>query len=334
MPAACRNSSSSPPRPKMKGSPPLRRTTFCPACAASSRRRLIASCPIPGCAFALADEHLLRVAARAVENVRADQFVVENHVRRLQRLQRAQGQQIRVARTGADKMHDPVAVRRGRRFEFTQQGLLPPCPCWPDEESRADRAVDHLFPEAADGNAALAQFTETLAIAAHPVREFADARRQDRFDLLAQAAAPAPARRRRSRSRPRHRRDRPRPGKMKVERSGRSTMLTGIFVRARERSDALIDLFSGRRNDGERAGEIVRIGLARDDLDLSRRNDAHARDRRRPRAPLREPAHIRAGRAQQAQLCDRGRARTDQHHASARQVEKDRQETHRQEISS
>ena len=89
-PASRRCSSSSPPRPKMKGSPPLSRTTLRPARAASTRRRLISSWPMPGCAAPLADEHLLGVAPRAVENLRRDQFVVEHNVGALQSMQRAQ----------------------------------------------------------------------------------------------------------------------------------------------------------------------------------------------------------------------------------------------------
>ena len=46
--AARRCSSSSPPRPNMNGSPPLSRTTLRPSRAASTRRRLISSWPMPG----------------------------------------------------------------------------------------------------------------------------------------------------------------------------------------------------------------------------------------------------------------------------------------------
>ena len=42
-PRSARASSSSPPRPNTKGSPPFRRTTLCPARASSSRMRLICS---------------------------------------------------------------------------------------------------------------------------------------------------------------------------------------------------------------------------------------------------------------------------------------------------
>lgn len=43
MPAAAATCSSSPPRPKMNGSPPLRRTTRLPCCASSTNSRLVSS---------------------------------------------------------------------------------------------------------------------------------------------------------------------------------------------------------------------------------------------------------------------------------------------------
>ena len=52
----------------------------------------------------LADEDPLGVAPRALEHRLADQPVVENHVRLLQQLQRAQGEQVRIAGPGADQV--------------------------------------------------------------------------------------------------------------------------------------------------------------------------------------------------------------------------------------
>src|SRR5215472_5734137 len=100
-PASRRYSNSSPPRPNTKGSPPLSRTTRRPARAAATRRRLISSCPMP--AAPLADEHLLGAASGAIEHGRGHQLVVEHHIGVRERMQRAQGQKIRIPRAGADQ---------------------------------------------------------------------------------------------------------------------------------------------------------------------------------------------------------------------------------------
>ena len=51
----------------------------------------------------LADQHLLRLAARKVEHVARDQIVKQDHVGGLQRAHRAQREQFRIARAGADQ---------------------------------------------------------------------------------------------------------------------------------------------------------------------------------------------------------------------------------------
>ena len=58
-----------------------------------------------GLSDAAADRHPRRIAARAIENFRRDQFIVKHHIGVLQRAQRLDGQQIRIARTGADQRH-------------------------------------------------------------------------------------------------------------------------------------------------------------------------------------------------------------------------------------
>ena len=134
-----------------------------------------------------------RIAAGAIEHFRRDQFVVEDDVGILQRAQRLDGQQIRIARTGADQRHpalglavvcapakaDGIGNILQRRFGFVAA---------PGENQRADRAVDHALPEAAAqrefGDAAVDRF----APAADEAGEIADPRRQHRLDALAHAA--------------------------------------------------------------------------------------------------------------------------------------------------
>ena len=64
-------------------------------------------------ALALADIDPLGVAAREIEHARPDQLVVDHHVGALDQPQRAQRQQIGIARPGADD-GDSAARRRGR----------------------------------------------------------------------------------------------------------------------------------------------------------------------------------------------------------------------------
>ena len=73
----------------------------------------------------LADENALGVAPRAPEHCLPDQAVVENHVRLLQQLQRAQGQQVGVAGPGADQvdlaeLRAAAGGRRGRELRGQQ----------------------------------------------------------------------------------------------------------------------------------------------------------------------------------------------------------------------
>ncbi len=73
----------------------------------------------------LADENALGVAPRALEHRLPDQAVVENHVRLLQQLQCAQGQQVRIAGPGADQvdlaeLRAAAGGRRGRELRGQQ----------------------------------------------------------------------------------------------------------------------------------------------------------------------------------------------------------------------
>ena len=146
-----------------------------------------------GLADAAADRNARGVAADAIENFGRHQFVVENDVGVLQRAQRLDGEQIRIARPGADQRHPALGLavlaragEGGRIGDFVQRlfGLVLAA----GEHQRADRAIDHALPEAAAqrefGNARMHRFAK----AADEAGEIADARRQHRFDALAHAA--------------------------------------------------------------------------------------------------------------------------------------------------
>ena len=63
----------------------------------------MASCPMPGLPTRRPTGDAHRVAAGAIENLRRDQFVVEHDVGVLQRAQRLDREQIRIARPRADQ---------------------------------------------------------------------------------------------------------------------------------------------------------------------------------------------------------------------------------------
>ena len=63
-----------------------------------------------GLADAAADRHARRIAAGAIENFRRHQFIVENHIGVLQRAQRLDREQIRIAGTGADQRHPALGL--------------------------------------------------------------------------------------------------------------------------------------------------------------------------------------------------------------------------------
>src|SRR5207302_4464323 len=63
-----------------------------------------------GLADPTADRNARGVAADAIENFRRDQFVVENYVGILQRAQRLDGEQIRIARPGSDQRHSALGL--------------------------------------------------------------------------------------------------------------------------------------------------------------------------------------------------------------------------------
>ncbi len=63
-----------------------------------------------GLSDAAPHRHARGIAARAIENFGRDQFIVKNNVGVLQRAQRLDGQQIRIARTCADQRHPALCL--------------------------------------------------------------------------------------------------------------------------------------------------------------------------------------------------------------------------------
>ena len=88
MPAARQASISSAARPNTIGSPPFSRTTRWPSRASFTISALMSSCRQRGAVAGLADQHAPGLAPRQLQDLRADQAVVENDVGRLQGAQR------------------------------------------------------------------------------------------------------------------------------------------------------------------------------------------------------------------------------------------------------
>ena len=109
MSCAASTSSSSPPRPKTNGSPPFSRATRLPARARLTSSSLMRCCCAVLAGF-LADEDAFGIAARPLQHPGADQAVVEDDVGLLQQLQRAQREQVRIARA----LHRSGRPRPGR----------------------------------------------------------------------------------------------------------------------------------------------------------------------------------------------------------------------------
>ena len=75
--------------------------------------------PAGGTAAGLADQHAPRLAPRQLEDLRADQPVVEDDVGRLQGAERLEGEQLRIARPGADE-GDRSAIAGPRKSQVSQ----------------------------------------------------------------------------------------------------------------------------------------------------------------------------------------------------------------------
>ena len=85
------------------------------ALARQAHQQLVDTLLLSAIADFLADEDPLGIAPCALEDRLGNQPVVENHVRLLQQLQRAQREQIRIAGTGADEVDLPGSAPRRRR---------------------------------------------------------------------------------------------------------------------------------------------------------------------------------------------------------------------------
>ena len=114
-PASAQASSSSPPRPKMKLSPPFSRTTRRPASPCSTSSSLIRSCGVNSPARDLGHVDHLDARGRLREHGQRRQPVADDHVRAPDRRQTGHGEQPGVAGTAADQGDVADAGRASRR---------------------------------------------------------------------------------------------------------------------------------------------------------------------------------------------------------------------------
>ena len=283
-----------------------------------------------GLADAAADRHARGIAAHAVENFRRDQFVVEHDVGVLQRAQRLDGQQIRIARTCADQRHPARRFARCQRAGkgngignlFQRRLSFAPAS---GKDQRADRAIDHPLPEAAAQRHLRNAVVHQFAPAADERGEIADAGGQHSFDALAHAA--------------RHDR-RSSAGAdgndhvAAIDDGGKNESrmreivhhIDGQTDRLGPRRHRNSDVAGARAQDGNDAGEIGRQRIAIRKLDP--RHIGSGKPAQIMLAVGREVADARASRRQQAQFRPRQIAGADQQHRSGLQVEKDWQESH------
>ena len=99
-------------------------------------------------ALDLADIDALGIAAHVVQDLRPDQLVVEHDVGLLHQAMGAEGQQIGIARTGADDI-DGAARGLGAIVQQVVGKMAVPSSSRPASTASADRAVEHFVPEAA-----------------------------------------------------------------------------------------------------------------------------------------------------------------------------------------
>ena len=118
MPASASASASSPPRPKMNGSPPLSRTTVRPRRARSISRRRISSWQYGMVGLLLAHVEPLGGGRRQIEQRGRGQVIVEDAVGERQNFAAFQGEEVGIAGTGAhqvDLAHEQYAARAAVR---------------------------------------------------------------------------------------------------------------------------------------------------------------------------------------------------------------------------
>jgi hypothetical protein len=283
-----------------------------------------------GLADTAADRHPGRIAAGAIENFRRDQFIVKHDVGILQRAQRLDGEQIRIARAGANQRHPALGLARYQRAgerggigDIGQRGF-----CFimaSGQNQRADRAIDHTLPETAAqqhlGNAAM----DLFAPAADEAGEIADPGRQHGFDALAHAAR-------------HHRRSAAgadRDNDVTAIDNGRKNergMLQIVHHIDRQadrpgpRRHRHADIAGAGTQDRNDATKIGRQGIALRKLDPRHVGGIQSADIMI--AIGRKPANPRARGRQQAQFRPHQVAGADKQHGTGLQIEKHRQESH------
>src|SRR5262249_52466346 len=101
----------------------------------------------------------------------------------------------------------------------------------------------------------------------------------------------------------------------------------GDAVAAGACGDLRVERVAGRRNDGHGIAQIGLERIANTDFEpaLSRQRQHRSRNA----DVAREPAHVRAGGTQQAQLAERGLARADNDDDASGGIEEHRKEPHR-----
>ena len=130
IPASASASTSSPPRPKINGSPPLRRTTVKPAPRPLDHHAADLFLRIRVHGFLFPDVDAFAILAGEIQQVLVGQVIVEHGIRKRQQLAAFPGDEIRIARTGANQInlaHDAqtrrVRFRAVHRFQNLRAAL-------------------------------------------------------------------------------------------------------------------------------------------------------------------------------------------------------------------
>ena len=133
----------------------------------------------------LADIDARRVAADEIQDARTDQPVVEHHVGALHQPQGAEGEQIGIARPGADQIDLADRLAAGRIVErgelVAQRGLGPGHVARHD--ALADDAFRNVLPEAAAAHAVADPLGDLGAEAAEKRGQIAEGRRDGALKL-------------------------------------------------------------------------------------------------------------------------------------------------------
>ncbi len=159
-----------------------------------AQQELMDALLLAGHARALADEDSLGVAPCTVEHFRTHQAIVEDHIRLLEQLQRAQGEEIRVPGSGADQEHltERALTVRAPAAHQLRAAQLPivgshGSPLIPGNDAARDRATDDALPEAPACGRGQGVF-HAASPSAHEARQHTEARRKKCLDLCAYAA--------------------------------------------------------------------------------------------------------------------------------------------------